>query len=1112
MSFQSFYCPHSDSQHPIRIETLGGPRFFLNGKTIELGPKAASLLAVVASTGEKDLYIEQLYELLWSSGSDHVLQKRVGHFRRHISATFGDFDPLVWDAHKVRLNCAHACSDLASLAELLRSEKVTDAAKLVSSGFLSHLKVIANAQLTSWINLREVELKDDVRKVATRMRSSAIGRANWDLVVDTSSALLRLEPRDENLLVSFLQDLARVGKPEEAYLVYRTFLSRNEAIDPSWQPRDSTLEVVGRLRRLAQVAGHHRLAYRPLSEDRPSFVGRARELRELRLLLSERGLAGLRVICVSGQPGSGRTRLVDEALLAISPSPQPILRCSRKPAAKLTARESHRFWKLDLEWLPPNEPRSLDDPTHRLEVLVDRFSDMLAISEDIDLTQRAVYSELVAAIRTSPHLILVVDDFELAPAWIRHLPTLLQTHPIRGAVTLILITYDEFDPTEAHHSDISVPLLRVSLSVLEDEHLMEIVSHKNNSTDTRSLDTSDLTRLANGRPGIAMSLIEHGFPPMDEFDHRNLDQIPVSIRSSLLKRLETLPSHPLLVLQALCCSSGLVRPQVIREILDLSERELESSLEDLEEKSLIHIGPRGVRIPDPLLALVLRATLPSTRRIRMSREFIKRLTRDRNTQNPPNPGLHGPHFLKLAKHHLFLGDIERAKTEALAAARSDLEFVEYESCLRLLQVIADNNTELVPSVSYEIASLLERLGKPERAKFHFREAERRFRLRGEAKKSLHAGLLATRSSLRLPDTPSSEAQAFLENAFSVGVQRGWLDLAAQALQIELRLADSEFRFNAAGKTLDKADRLRRGISPVGPAGVKLDILRSLGIMFGRREESISIGWEAVSHAQILGNSELQAEATNSLMASLLYLGKLETKEGERLLVHLAGPASLQTTDQEFRRLSRMNRAVWSMDTWDYELALDLLKEEVEDTSIPQFDSMPLIRLNYAIALYQMRMIAEAERELDFASKRLGPRPSSAAQIAQVALSGLIALERGSLEEAGRRQTQLEKLDLQGPFDPTLALELHARWYWYHGQRSAATGLLDKAIDQMGSSTPLYRASAWELLARLYERDGSLDRAENARKKALTIAKESNVAHLTWRLLRKLRYPRSQEAR
>jgi DNA-binding SARP family transcriptional activator/tetratricopeptide (TPR) repeat protein len=1112
MSYQSLYGLHSSNQRPIRIETLGGPRFSIEGSRIQLGPKAASLLAVVAYNGETGVDIEQLYELLWSSGSNQILQKRMGHFRRTISASFGDFDPLVWDANTVRVNPAHASSDLTSLSKLLRSEQLTAAAKLVAAGFLPYLKVTANAHLTSWINLREAELRDDVRQVAAQVRSSAIGRADWDLVVDTSSALLLLEPHDQDLLVVLLQDLARIGRPEEAYLAYRAFSDRNQAKDPAWRPRKSTLEALHGIRRLTQVSGHGRLAYRPLRENRPPFVGREAELRELRILLSETECTGFRIVCVSGQAGSGRSRLVDEALRAVSPSRQTLLRFSHNPAARTSEIESDGSWRSDLEWLPQSGHQHRGDPIRTLEVLVEALSDILTIREDVNVAQDAIYSELVAAVGAASNLIVVIDDFELAPTWIQDIPILIQQKPILGSPTVVLITYEDFDPIAVCASVIPFPLLQIAIPLLGNDHLLKIVSAHPHGKNKTALETRDILRVASGRPGMALSLMEHGLPLMEVFEYQILERIPVSIRWSLLKRLDTLSTRPLLVLEIVSCASGFVQPRVIQEILNIRERDLESSFGELAEKGLVETGPKGARISDRLLALVLRATLPSTRRIRISRELSLQLMRECNVENRPKQISSGPHLLKLAKYHFILGDIEQAKTEALAAARSDLEFTEYESCLRLLQVIAENSTELVPSVSYEIASLLARLDRPDRAQFHFREAERKFRLRGESKRSLQAGLMATRSSLRLPDASQSEAENFLETAFSMSVRRGWCDLAAQVLEVELRLADSEFRFKAAGKTLERADRLRRSGSSPEVGKIKLDILRSLGVMFGRRDECVSIGWDAVNAARNLGSLELHAEATNSLMASLLYLGKLETTEGERLLAYLAGPASRGPTDQTFRLLSRMNRAVWAMDTWDYELAMHLLAEELKETALPQTESVGLVRLNHAIALYQLRRIPEAEKELRVASERLGPRPSSAAQVAQAALSGLIALERGSLERAGRHRRQLETLGLHGPFDPTLALELHARWFWYHGQKGSAIGLLDDAIDGMGSSTPLYRASAWEILARLYEKDESPIKAENARREALRIAEELNIAHLTWRLIGKLRHPRDSGAR
>lgn len=1105
MRSASFQGPTSRTRRPIHIETLGGPRFLLRGKEVELGPKAASLLAVVASHGETALCREELAELLWSKGSIQVLQKRMGHLRRALSERFGGIEPLVWNGRTVHLNSSTASSDLDLLADLLRADQLTTAATLVSAGFLPSLKAVANANLTSWLIRKDDELKHDVLQLAARMRSAAIGRADWNEVAETASALLVVDPHDEDLLLRLMRDLARLGRPEDADAAYQAFLKRRTEVDPSWQPRNETLETLAQLSRLAQIASQERLAVRSPSEDLAPFVGRAGELNELRILLAERPSPGPQFVCVSGEAGSGRSRLVREALRSNSPSSQPLFTFSRKPSDRLADTEYKPDWNVDLQWLTVTRHASPGEPARRLIALFERLSFILMSPNRLSLSFDAVYSDLLSAIRASPNLILVIDDFELAPFWIQNIPHLIQTHLFATPVTLVLVTYDDFDPTALCHSRVRFPVLQISVPKLDEEAILEIARAHTRGTG-REMETAGLLRLASGRPGIALTLVQQDGGFSDDFPYNSLDQIPTPIRSTLLKHLGTVSTTPLRILEMSACADGVVQLKMIQELLNISELELEASLNELEGKKLVEVRPEEVRLVDPMLAALLRARVPSARQIRISREVVRGLQGNGSILMEPRRELQGPHFLRLARHHFILGDLEHAKAGALAAARSSLEMSEYDSCLGLLKALVEKERELDPSVSLGIASILERLGRAERAIFHYREAERKLRLRGEVKRSLQSGVIATHLSLRLRETSSSEAQDFLENAVSISLRRGWLDVAANALGSQLRLADAEFRFCAAERVLEQADSLSRSESPVGTAKVKVDILRSLGAMFGKGHEFIPIGWDAIDVARRLGDPELQSEAINSLMASLLYFGQLETSEGERLLTYLADSGSSESPDPSLGLLSRMNKAVWAIDTWDYQLAIDLLGKELERTSRVEDDRLALVRLNYAIALYQVRRIPEAEKELEEASKGLGPRPSSAAQVAQLALSGLLALERGSFEGAGEHQKNLQDLQVPGPFDPTLALELQARWYWYHGQRGSAFGVLKSAIALMRSSTPLYRASAWELLAGLYERDASQMKAQNARREAMNIAESLNVAHLTWRLLGKLKNP------
>ncbi|HEX4980275.1 MAG TPA: BTAD domain-containing putative transcriptional regulator, partial [Ilumatobacteraceae bacterium] len=284
-----------------------------------------AVLAGLALDAGREITVDRLIDLVWGATpprtAHHALQVYISELRSQL----GDVGVgLVTTSSGYRLDHAVVTTDIAVVDELVGAGR--SAAAL---GRFDEAGDLFNDALARWRG-EPFEGFDDVDEIrAGRARLDALRAGLRDELADTYLALGRhaeliphlesrivAEPLRERTYEHLMVALYRSGRQSDAIRVYqraREALLEQVGVEPGTRLREIEAAV---LRQDDDALGPPKpdSPIRRSPEKRP-FVGRAAELDRLAELAAdvERARAG-RVVLVGGEPGIGKTRLVDEVV------------------------------------------------------------------------------------------------------------------------------------------------------------------------------------------------------------------------------------------------------------------------------------------------------------------------------------------------------------------------------------------------------------------------------------------------------------------------------------------------------------------------------------------------------------------------------------------------------------------------------------------------------------------------------------------------------------------------------------------------------------------------------------------------------------------------------
>jgi DNA-binding SARP family transcriptional activator len=791
---------------------LGPLEVFDDGQSCDLGgSKQRALVALLLLEANRVVASGRLIEALWENDPPRAAQKALQIHVSRLRKALGS-ERIETTAAGYLLRVEDGELDLDRFQRLREDGELVEALALWRGAPLADFRYDDFAQ-TEIARLEETRLSCLEDRIEADLTSGRLG----DLAAELE-ALVREHPLRQRLRAHLMLALYRAGREAEALQVYqdtRAALVEELGIEPSRELRELQQAILNQEPGLDPAPAASAPA-------QTTFVGRAVELAHLRSALADAFGGSGRLVLVAGEPGIGKTRLVDElaAHAAARGAFVTVGRCWEAGGAPaywpwLQALRRHLgSGAADLAQLLP-ELRGADAPEPpALEPDAARFR-----------LFETVTSYLTKGAEQRP-LVLVLDDLQAADE-----PSLLLLQFVARALgrsrMLVIGAYRDLDPLPCD------PLVST---------LAELVREPVTTTlSLRGLNEEDVARyleLTSPRapaPGVAATVHAgtDGNPlfvaevvRLLETEGRLDDPgsrlaVPATLKDVIARRMRHLPAE---------CRSVLSLASVLGREFDL---EVLARAGGLERSALVEL------LDDPIREQLV-TDVPESR-VRM--RFGHALFRDGLYDDLPSSRRRQLHLqIALALEELNTADVDARLAE-----------------------LAHHFCEAVPAVeSSKAADYARRAGDQAVSLFAPEEASRLY----ETALSLVADadrprlLLRTARSMWMAGARGPERAAEARDAL---VARGDREGAAEA---ELLLADIYWYGSASRKLvwehMQRAEELVRDGPVTRTTADVLEHVSRFHMLADEKEEAIRVGREALATAEELGLDSLRSHCLSSI--------------------------------------------------------------------------------------------------------------------------------------------------------------------------------------------------------------------------------------------------------
>jgi tetratricopeptide (TPR) repeat protein len=464
--------------------------------------------------------------------------------------------------------------------------------------------------------------------------------------------------------------------------------------------------------------------------DRPSgwFVGRERELAELRTGLRDVTAGHSHLFLLSGEPGIGKTRLADEfgrqavahgvrvawgrcwegsGAPAYRPWSQVLRAClgdaDAEQRAAILGSEATPQVAQDIGQLLPELRAAHPTPRPPGPQPTDPEQARFQLFESV-----ATLLKNVA--RIGP-LVIVIDDLHDADH-----PSLLLLKFIAGhgkdAGILLVGTYRDTEVRQSPEltrllGDLSREGHSIPIVGLSEAEVGEFVASSSGKKADQKL-VAHLYQAADGNPlfvdGVLRLLIAEG--KLDQAVAGDAFKIPDGVQESIRRRLVKLPKETNLLLSIASVIGTEVESQLLAKVSGSTPDEIVERMEGALRAGIMIDSPIGdshYRFSHPLVREALYQDLPTKRRIQLHGQIgvgIEEVHKDDLK----------PHLAALAHHFRAVGDVRNAINYSIAAADAAEAVFAYEDALSHLRpalIIAESHDHDGP----QRAAMLLRLGR-----------------------------------------------------------------------------------------------------------------------------------------------------------------------------------------------------------------------------------------------------------------------------------------------------------------------------------------------------------------------------------------------------------------
>jgi len=515
----------SSSAATLAVRLFGGPILQIGERALPslTSGRATALLAHLALHRDGPVPRQRLSFLLWPDSTEaqartnlrkalHVLRHEVPDLARYLSVTSSS---IHWHEHADCWVDVEAFDRQLASVDLDGADSDARAAGLQAAVDLHRGELLPDLYDDWAIDERE-RLRGRYHDALTRLARLRSDRGEHDRAAAAASALVRGDPLQEAAHRLLMQVHDTAGDRAAAVRAYHECVStlrRELGVEPTPETTALYDRLVRRTEPSVEPGPRSRAAHAPM-------IGREREWQELTELWRQTEAGAGHLVVVAGEPGVGKTRLVEELAFWCGQ------RGARVLAARAYARGSELGYGVASSWLRTlhrnGDLDRLPSPSRSvLARLVPELTSDLPAGPFDPAAERRLQLEAITEALTSSHRapLLVVDDAQWADthtvAAIHHLVRLDPPRPVLVAMTLA--RHDVADEHSLH--EVVADLHRI-------DRVTELTISRLDAAATGALARAlgvgeDTARLYTDTEGIPLFVVEtaqaalDGAPPED---------------------------------------------------------------------------------------------------------------------------------------------------------------------------------------------------------------------------------------------------------------------------------------------------------------------------------------------------------------------------------------------------------------------------------------------------------------------------------------------------------------------------------------------------------------------------------------------------------------------
>ncbi|MDW8215079.1 MAG: AAA family ATPase [Roseiflexaceae bacterium] len=660
-----------------------------------------------------------------------------------------------------------------------------------------------------------------VRREALRQRYLALlkslartwmDRRDWDRAGRWARLLMSHDPWDEEAVRLAMTAATFAGNRTAALDMYRALaqdLERELHIQPAPETTALYHDIL-----------HHRLACSPKPDSpsaTPLFIGRDDELQQLADLMRSAAQGRGRIVFVSGQPGIGKTSLVQEAVSRSGdePSDMHVFWGYCQPARSIGDRHPYLPWRhiLAAAALRLVECAGVADWLGRLTPLVPDLirlrPDLIAPSQPDAAALRSAIQQGIQALALHTTLILIIEDAHWIDTW--SLEVLTELADICPSLPLLIVV--------THRSGIITPSLLSAKRTLRrqrcalDIHIQPFTPFETNrfleqACAQETINAETLEEISRYTGGVPLFLREAAASLRDS--HHLKRRGLTGLRDSLRMRLRDIGERNRQMLEAAAILGFSFADDELQQMLGWTPAAYASALDDLHARRLlidtVTHGANDYAFAHHLIHEIILSDIADERAMTLHRQAARSL----ETVHADQRG----YAARIAAHYELAHCVQPAARFWLEHARESTDLATFEQALDAIA----RAESLLTGTSREV-------------------------------RELRAQAAVQRGTIALYQGESALALSLLHHA--VGVSREFPALHIQALVAQSYALYTRDRAEEARTTASQALELASSLQDMTNVVRALNIRGVSALMLGRVREAIDDLQHARAHIERL---------------------------------------------------------------------------------------------------------------------------------------------------------------------------------------------------------------------------------------------------------------------